>query len=105
METFPALRVFCSGNSPATGDFPAQRPVTQSFDVFFLCARIIGGVNNREAGDLRRIRDHYDVTVMTSLGSLFFINVLQANGIMIFRSLFLMYNNSFVIATVFKDSK
>ena len=26
------------GNSPATGEFPSQRPVTQSFDVFFdLC--------------------------------------------------------------------
>ena len=23
------------GNSPVTGEFPAQRPVTQSFDVFF----------------------------------------------------------------------
>ena len=28
----------CAGNSPVTGEFPAQRPVTQSFDVFFdLC--------------------------------------------------------------------
>ena len=25
----------CAGNSPATGEFPAQRPVTRSFDVFF----------------------------------------------------------------------
>ena len=28
------------------------------------CARINGGVNNCGAGDLRRIRPHYDVTVM-----------------------------------------
>ena len=28
------------------------------------CAWINGWVNNREAGDLRRHRDHYDVTVM-----------------------------------------
>ena len=35
METFSALLAFCSGNSPVTGEFPAQRPVTQSFDVFF----------------------------------------------------------------------
>ena len=28
----------CMGNSPVTGEFPAQRPVTRSFDVFFdLC--------------------------------------------------------------------
>ena len=35
METFPALLAICAGNSPVTGEFPAQRPVTQSFDVFF----------------------------------------------------------------------
>ena len=35
METFSALLVFCAGNSPVTGEFPAQRPVTRSFGVFF----------------------------------------------------------------------
>ena len=35
METFSALLAFCMGNSPVTGEFPAQRPVTRSFDVFF----------------------------------------------------------------------
>ena len=25
----------CAGKSPIIGEFPAQRPVTQSFDVFF----------------------------------------------------------------------
>ena len=34
METFSALLVFCQGSSPVTGEFPAQRPVTRSFDVF-----------------------------------------------------------------------
>ena len=38
IETFPALLAICAGNSPVTGEFPAQRPVTRSFDVFFdLC--------------------------------------------------------------------
>ena len=38
METFPALLAICAGNSPVTGEFPSQRPVTQSFDVLFdLC--------------------------------------------------------------------
>ena len=32
--------------------------------VFFIRAGINGWVNNREAGDLRRHRGHYDVTVM-----------------------------------------
>ena len=35
MKTFSALLVICVGNSPITGEFPAQRPVTRSFDVFF----------------------------------------------------------------------
>ena len=29
------LQVLCAGNSPVTGEFPAQRPVTISLDVFF----------------------------------------------------------------------
>ena len=36
METFSALLVICTGNSPVPGEFPTQRPVTQSFDVFFV---------------------------------------------------------------------
>ena len=35
METFFALLALCAGNSPIPGEFPAQRPVTRSFDVFF----------------------------------------------------------------------
>ena len=35
METFSALLAICAGNSPVSGEFPAQRPVTQSFDIFF----------------------------------------------------------------------
>ena len=35
METFSALLALCAGNSPVTGEFPTQRPVTRSFAVFF----------------------------------------------------------------------
>ena len=35
METFSALLAFCAGNSPATGEFPSQRPATRSFNIFF----------------------------------------------------------------------
>ena len=35
MEPFTALLALCAGNSPVTGEFPSQRPVTRSFDVFF----------------------------------------------------------------------
>ena len=58
METFSALLAICAGNSPITGEFPAQRPV--------VCICINGWENNREAGDLRRYRTHYDVIVMKS---------------------------------------
>ena len=38
MGTFSALLALCAGNSPVTGEFPSERPVTRSFDVFFdLC--------------------------------------------------------------------
>ena len=36
MDTFSALLAICAGNSPVTGECPAQRPVTRSFDVFYL---------------------------------------------------------------------
>ena len=35
METFSVLLAICAGNSPVPGEFNAQRPVTQSFDVIF----------------------------------------------------------------------
>ena len=35
METFSAILAICAGNSPVPGEFPTQRPVTWSFDVFF----------------------------------------------------------------------
>ena len=35
IETFSALLAICAGNSPVPGEFPAQRPLMRSFDVFF----------------------------------------------------------------------
>ena len=35
MESFSAILALCAGNSPVSGAFPAQRPVTQNFGVFF----------------------------------------------------------------------
>ena len=38
MGTFSALLAFCAENSPVTGEFPSQRPVTRGFGVFLdLC--------------------------------------------------------------------
>ena len=35
MEAISALLAICAENSPVPGEFPAQRPVTRSFDVVF----------------------------------------------------------------------
>ena len=61
---FPRYWLFYSGNSPVTGEFPAQGPVTQSFDFSLICAWINDWVNNREADDLRRHQAYCDVTVV-----------------------------------------
>ena len=50
---FSALLAICAGNSPVTGEFPSQSPVTQSFDVFFdphLDKRLSKQLNNHAAG-------------------------------------------------------
>ena len=35
MKTFSALLVLCEENSPVTGEFYSQKPVTRSLEVFF----------------------------------------------------------------------
>ena len=62
METFSALLAICAGNSPVTGEFPSQRPVTRMFSL--ICAWINDWVNNHETGDLRHHGAHYDIIVM-----------------------------------------
>ena len=62
--TFSALLALCAGNSPVTGEFPAKGQWRGTLIFSLICARISGWVNNREAGDLRRHRAHYDVIVM-----------------------------------------
>ena len=66
-ENFSALLSLCPRNSPITGEFSSQRPVTRSFDVFFdLRLNKRFSKQNREAGDSRWHHAHYDVVVMIS---------------------------------------
>ena len=52
---------------PLCGEFTGHRWQWRGTLMFSLiCVWINGWVNNREAGDLRRYRAHYDVTVMTT---------------------------------------
>ena len=64
MEAFSALPAICAENSPVPGEFPVQRPLTRSFDIFFDLRLNKRLRNNREAGDLRRYCAHHDVIEM-----------------------------------------
>ena len=52
------------GEFTGPGEFPSQRPVTRSLVFSLICVWINDWVNNSEAGNLRRSRAHYDVTLM-----------------------------------------
>ena len=64
MEPPSALMAICAGNSPVTGEFPAQRPVLRALMFSLICVWINGWINNGAADDLRLHRTHYDVSVM-----------------------------------------
>ena len=64
METFSALLALCAGNSPAPVNSPHKGQWRGALMFSLICVWINGWVNNGEAGDLRRYRAHYDVTVM-----------------------------------------
>ena len=69
METFSALLAFCYWPfvlgihwSPVNSPHKGQWRGALMFSL--ICARINGWANNREAGDLRHHRAHYDIIVM-----------------------------------------
>ena len=64
METFSALLALCAGNSQVPVNSPHKGQWRGALMFSLICARIIDWVNNREAGDLRRHRGHYHVSVM-----------------------------------------
>ena len=61
METFYSLLAICAGNSSHKGQWRGALMFS------LICVWINGWVNSREAGDLRRYRAHYDVTVMSAV--------------------------------------
>ena len=75
LEMFSASLALCAGKSPVNGEFPSERPVMRSFDVFLSVPEKNDRVNNRKAGDLRRHRAHYYVTVMLSICMLGRVNI------------------------------
>ena len=78
METFSVLLALCMVNSLATGQFPSQRPVTRSFDVFFdlrLNKRLSKQSWGWWFGTI-----HYDVTVMWAIVQLTSVVTLNYMG-------------------------
>ena len=60
MEIFSALLALCAGNSPV----PQTGQWRGALMLSLICAWINRWVNNREAGDLRLHRAHYDINAM-----------------------------------------
>ena len=67
MESFSALLALCAGNSPGPVNSPHKGQWRGALMFSLICAWINDWVNNREAGDFRRHRGHYDVIVMNEI--------------------------------------
>ena len=64
MESFSALLPFVRGIHRSPVNSPHKGQWRGALMISLVCVWINGWVNTREAGDLRRHRAHYDVTVM-----------------------------------------
>ena len=64
METFSALMALCAGIHRAPVNSPLKGQWRGALMFSLICVWINDWVNNREAGDLRRHRAHYDDDVM-----------------------------------------
>ena len=62
---FPRYWPFVRGIHRSLVNSPHKGQWRGAFNVFFIYVWINGWINNREAGDLRRYRAHYDVIVMS----------------------------------------
>ena len=67
------------GEFTGPGEFPTQRPVTRSFDVFFDLRLNKRLSKQREGGDLRRNRGHYDVIVLKRFDYIIYVHYWSYN--------------------------
>ena len=61
---FPRNWSFVRGIHRSPMNSPQKGQWRGALMLYLICVWINGWINNREAGDLRRYRAHYDVTVM-----------------------------------------
>ena len=93
--TFSALLALCAGNSSVTGESPHKGQWRRPLMFSLICVWINGWVNNRETGDLRHYRAHYDVILMSTIGQSHCLNqwknILKHVPSGPFRKIFLWY--------------
>ena len=82
--TFSALLALCEGNSPVTDEFPTQRPVTRSFDVFF-DLRLNKRLSKQSwcwwfGTPSRSLWRHCNVDMTSSYSALYFQQLLEHSG-------------------------
>ena len=68
-KLFSASLAICAGNWPVPLNSPHKGQWRRALMFSLICVWINGWVNNREGGDLRRHRAHYDVIVMRRQGT------------------------------------
>ena len=79
METFSALLAICAGNSPVTGEFHTQRPMTRNFDIFF-DLRLNKRLSKQSWGWwFETPSHHYDVTYITHYQTPFLFEIVNPN--------------------------
>ena len=65
MDPFSALLALCAGNHRSLVNSPHKSQWRQAVMFSLICKWTHGRVNNRNSGELRPHRVHYDVTVMS----------------------------------------
>ena len=67
LKIFSALLALCAGNSPVPVNSPHKGQWCGALMFSSICSLINRWVNNREAGDLRCHRAHYDANIMNAV--------------------------------------
>ena len=95
MEAFSALLSLCAGNSPVPVNSPHKGQWRGALMFSLIYAWINDWVNNREAGDLRRQRGHYDVIVMI-------VKYMMVRNTRIWQSHCKRWNSNLMLGIIFR---
>ena len=101
---FPRYWPFVRGIHRSSVNSPHKGQRRGAFMFSVICAWINRWVNNREIGDLRRYRAHYDVTVMisTGLACLFLFDCTSPKYIMEWYFFLIKSHSTFVFSLIWE---